>query len=123
MNHTREKRLQEMRRHKRVRAKIKGSHERPRLSVFRSGRHITVQLIDDVAGRTLAAASDGDVNAGAGAGAGGKNNAVSASVGALIAKRALEKKINQAVFDRGPYRYHGAVKTVADAARKGGLTL
>ena len=123
MNHTQEKRLKETRRHKRVRAKIKGSAERPRLSVFRSGRHIAVQLIDDGAGRTIIAASDRDVNTDGKKKISGKNNAASALVGALIAERALEKKINRAVFDRGSYQYHGAVKTVAEAARKEGLTL
>ena len=91
--------------------------------MFRSGRHITLQLIDDIAGRTLVAAHDREIDAGEKKKIKGKNNTAAAMVGALIAQRAGEKKINRAVFDRGPYRYQGAVKTIADAARKGGLTL
>ena len=123
MNHTQEKKIKKMRRHRRVRAKIKGSPERPRLSVFRSGRHITLQLIDDIAGRTIVAAHDREIPAGGKKKISGKNNTAAALVGSLIAERAREKKINRAVFDRGPYRYQGAVKAIADAARRGGLTL
>lgn len=103
--------MQYARRSSRVRAKIIGTAERPRLSVFRSGRRISVQLIDDRSGHTLASA------------AGEKSRASAARVGALIARRGSEKKINRAVFDRGGYRYHGAVKAVAEAARKGGMAL
>lgn len=97
------------RRHKRVRAKIRGTSERPRLSVFRSNRHILAQLVDDESGKTIASAND----------MGPKKTAE--KVGEEIAKKALEKKITTVVFDRGGYKYHGAVKSVAEGARKGGL--
>lgn len=116
---TREKRI---RRHARIRARIHGTAERPRLSVFRSGRHFGAQLIDDTVGRTLVAADDREA---AGSAKGkkyrGKNIAVANLIGALIAKKAFEKDIHRAVFDRGGWRYHGAIKALADAARKGGL--
>lgn len=110
-----------------MRAKVAGTGERPRLSVFRSLRHISVQLIDDTEGRTIASASDHEAGLARQSGSakkktGGKT-AAAALVGALIAERGLEKKINRAVFDRGGRRYHGAVRAVAEAARKGGLNL
>lgn len=116
-----DKRLKRIRRHKRLRAKIQGTNERPRLSVFRSHKHIWVQLIDDTLGRTLAAASDLEFVKGK-----NKNNSVKsielgARVGELIAKKALERKITSVVFDRGGYKYHGLVKAVAEGARKAGL--
>ncbi|MBI3631073.1 MAG: 50S ribosomal protein L18 [Candidatus Sungbacteria bacterium] len=118
--HTREKRI---RRHRRIRARMHGTAERPRMSVFRSSRYIWVQLIDDVAGHTLIWASD-RMDAGKGKPSARAGNVASAArVGELIAKRALEKNIQCAVFDRGGYRYHGAVKALADGARKAGLTL
>ncbi len=122
MNHTEEKRSQYARRKKRVRAKVMGTSERPRLSVFRSLRHVSVQLIDDTEGRTIASASDREIGSTNKKKTGGKT-AAAALVGALIAERGLEKKINSAVFDRGGRRYHGAVAAVAEAARKGGLNL
>lgn len=113
---TKQKRL---RRHRRVRAKIKGTGARPRMSVFRSHKHLTVQLIDDIAGRTIAAAGDRDITA---KDRGGRMG-VAALLGAAIAEKAAARKITKAVFDRGGYRYHGIVRAIADGARKGGLEL
>jgi large subunit ribosomal protein L18 len=107
---------QERRRH-RVRSKVRGTAERPRLSVFRSSKHIYAQLIDDMTGATLAAAS----TAGKAAKYGGNVKAAT-EVGAKLAEAAKAKGIQRAAFDRGHYRYHGRVKALADAARKGGLT-
>lgn len=103
----------------RVRAKIGGTSERPRLSVFRSNRYLWVQLIDDAAGQTIAAASDKDLQMKKREG----RMASAQNIGMLIAKRAAERKITRAVFDRGPYRYHGLVRAVAEGARKAGLQL
>ena len=100
-------------RHARVRTKIAGTAERPRLAVFRSLTHIYAQLIDDLGGKTLAAASDADAT--------GTKSARAAAAGTLLAERAKAAGIEQVVFDRGGYRYHGRVKALADAARKGGL--
>lgn len=104
-------------RHKRVRGKINGTAERPRLNVFRSTSNIYAQLIDDEKGVTLASAStlDKEFN-----GYGGNKEAAKI-VGNLIAKRALEKGISEVVFDRGGYVFHGRVKELADGAREGGL--
>lgn len=108
------------RRHERVRRKIRGTASRPRLCVFRSLSHIYAQIIDDEAGRTLAAASDVE-KADAGSRNGKKKVDVAAQVGDLVAKRAQEKGVEQVVFDRGGYRFHGRVKALAEAARKAGL--
>lgn len=108
------KRTQAARRARRVRAKIMGTAERPRLSVFRSLKHISVQLIDDTQGKTLAAANDNAL-------AGKKPLERAAAVGQKIAELAKGKGIATVVFDRGQYRYHGRVKAVADAAREAGL--
>jgi large subunit ribosomal protein L18 len=107
-------------RHARVRRKVKGTSERPRLAVFRSLNHVYAQVIDDSQGVTLAAAStldselrgqrDGKVKA-----------ETSKGVGQLIARRAKERGVSEVVFDRGGYKYHGRVKALADAAREGGL--
>jgi len=105
-------------RHTRVRKKVHGTPERPRLCVFRSLRHIYVQVVDDSRGHTLAAASSAEVAGGANT---GSKLAVSQSVGKLVAERALSKGINQVVFDRGGYKYHGRVKALAEASREGGL--
>jgi large subunit ribosomal protein L18 len=107
-------------RHKRVRKKIMGTPERPRLNVFRSLKHIYAQIIDDYAGRTLVAASTLDRELRDKIRYGGNIEAAK-QVGALIAKRALEKGIKKVVFDRGGYLYHGRVKALAEAAREGGL--
>jgi large subunit ribosomal protein L18 len=108
------------RRHERVRKRVSGTDARPRLCVFRSLKHIYVQLIDDGLGQTIAAAStlDDEIETDLA----DKNKRGKAElVGALVAKRAKEKGIHQVVFDRGGYRYHGRVKALADAARKAGL--
>jgi large subunit ribosomal protein L18 len=96
------------------------SHGRPRLSVFRSSKNIYAQIIDDSAGKTLAAASTLDAGLKAGLKT-GADKAAAAAVGKLVAERALAAGITQVVFDRGSYLYHGRVKTLADAAREGGL--
>jgi large subunit ribosomal protein L18 len=105
-------------RHFRVRKRIKGTPERPRLAVYRSLQHIYAQVIDDIKGHTLAAAStlDPDLR-----GAEGNKVADAQRVGRLVAERAREKGIETVVFDRGGYLYHGRVKALAEAAREGGL--
>ena len=107
-------------RHRRVRKKVGGTAERPRLCVFRSLRGIYVQVIDDTRGHTLAAASSLEQQSSNGAEPVNKTS-VSAEVGRLIAQRALAQGITSVVFDRGGYKYHGRVKALADAAREGGL--
>ena len=108
------------RRHERVRKRVSGADTRPRLCVFRSLKHIYAQLIDDGSGQTIASASTLDTEIETDSA--NKNKRGKAElVGALVAKRAQEKGINQVVFDRGGYRYHGRVKALADAARKAGL--
>jgi large subunit ribosomal protein L18 len=108
------------RRHRRVRQRISGTAERPRLSVFRSLTHIYAQLIDDIAGRTLLACST--VDAEVRGQLDGKNKSADAAVvGGALAARAKELGISSVVFDRGGYLYHGRVKALADAARAGGL--
>ena len=108
------------RRHARVRAKVEGTTSRPRLCVFRSLDHIYAQIIDDSQGHTLTSASTLDPEMKDGAV--GKVKAAKAElVGSLVAKRALSKGINQVVFDRGGYKYHGRVKALAEAARREGL--
>ena len=104
--------------HTRIRLKLKGSEERPRLAVFRSLKHIYAQVINDREGRTLVAASSGEKKAGVGSGG---NLAGAKEVGKLIAERAKSKGISKVVFDRGGYLYHGRVKALADAARAAGL--
>ena len=107
------------RRRRRVRAKVFGLPNRPRLNVFRSTKHIYAQLIDDEAGHTLAAASSLDVDVRGQADL--KKTDEATAVGKLLAQRAQAKQIKQVVFDRAGYRYHGRVKAVADGAREGGL--
>ena len=104
-------------RHKRVRGKISGTAECPRLNVFRSTKNIYAQIIDDVKGVTLVAASslDKEFNGNGG------NKEAARKVGEMIAKRALDKGISEVVFDRGGYIYHGRVKELAEGAREGGL--
>ena len=104
--------------HKRIRRKVSGSAERPRLAVFRSLKHIYAQLIDDHAHRTLVSASSGEKNSSIGSGG---NIAGAKGVGKLIADRAKAQGISKVVFDRGGYLYHGRVKALADAAREAGL--
>jgi large subunit ribosomal protein L18 len=103
--------------HKRIRRKLSGTVERPRLAVFRSVAHIYAQVIDDVAGTTLVSASSVDK----GAKTDGGNVAAAKTIGKLVAERAREKGIKSVVFDRGGYQYHGRVKALADAARAAGL--
>jgi large subunit ribosomal protein L18 len=109
-----------VRRHLRVRKKVTGTPERPRLCVFRSLNHIYAQVVDDNAHATLAQASSTDPSLKASQKSGG-NTAAAQAVGKLIAARALDKGIKQVVFDRGGYLYHGRVKALAQAAREGGL--
>jgi large subunit ribosomal protein L18 len=107
-------------RHRRVRKKIVGVPERPRLAVYRSNRHVYAQLIDDSAGRTVASASTmvGDAE-----GPGGAPKDRARAVGHALATRALQAGVTRAVFDRGGFRFHGRVKAIADGAREGGLEL
>ena len=112
-----DRKMERTRRHIRVRRKISGTADRPRLCVYRSNSNIYVQIIDDVAGNTLAQAStlDKEIKTTH------ANKEAAKEVGALIAKRAADKKIDTVVFDRGGYIYHGIVKELAEAAREGGL--
>lgn len=103
-----------MRRHLRVRRRLAGTAERPRLVIFRSLKHITAQLVDDDARRTLLTVSD--------KGLPGKKSERASEVGKLVAARAKEAGVSKVVFDRAGYRYHGRVKALADAAREGGLS-
>ncbi len=104
--------------HKRIRRKVSGTTERPRLTIFRSVNHIYAQIIDDVQGQTLASASTTEKDL---RGASGGNVEAAGRVGRALAERAAAKGIEQVVFDRGGYRYHGRVKALADAARAAGL--
>ncbi len=127
MSTEKNKQNKRIRRHQRVRAKVWGTSERPRLSVFRSNRHIWAQLIDDKSSKTLAMASDLELS-------GKREKAVKKSfrkttglqeiagkVGELLANKAGDLKITSVVFDRGGYKYHGIVKKIAEGARQGGL--
>jgi len=110
-----------VRRHRRVRKKVHGTPERPRLAVFRSNRHISAQVIDDLTGRTLAAASTTEPTLRDSGDAGTGNVAAARQVGALVAERARAAGVEKVVFDRGGYIYHGRVAAVANAARDAGL--
>jgi large subunit ribosomal protein L18 len=110
--------VRRVRRKQRVRNSIQGTAERPRLSVFRSSKHVYAQLIDDFAGKTLAAAGTAGKDPYA---AYGGNIKAAKSVGKKIAELAKAKGISKVAFDRGYYRYHGRIKALADAAREGGL--
>lgn len=114
MNRVRQQRL---RRHRRVRKKVHGSSERPRLVVFRSNKHLYAQVVDDLGGRTLAAASSLDPSIREKT----EGKEQPSEVGKLVAQRAKEKGIKSVVFDRGGYMFHGRVKALADAARQEGL--
>lgn len=120
MKAIKEKIARRLKRHRTVRKRVAGTAERPRLCVHRSLGHIYCQLIDDEAGRTLVSAATMERSVREQVPHGG-NIAAAKQIGTLIAKRALEKGITQVVFDRGGYRYHGRVKTLADAAREAGL--
>ena len=108
---------QRKKRHMRVRRKISGTPERPRLNVFRSEKHIYAQVIDDAAGRTLCSASSVEKDFKGR----GSNKEAAQKVGKMVAERAVAKGIENVVFDRGGYIYHGRVKELAEAAREGGL--
>ena len=112
-----DRKMERTRRHIRVRRKISGTAQRPRLCVYRSNSNLYVQIIDDVAGNTLVSAStlDKEIKTKH------ANKEAAKEVGTLIAKRAADKKIESVVFDRGGYIYHGVVKELAEAAREGGL--
>ena len=112
-----DRKLERTRRHIRVRTKVSGTAERPRLCVYRSNSNIYAQIIDDVAGNTLVSASTLDKSVKTKK----SNKEAAKEVGALIAKKALEKNVKTVVFDRGGYIYHGIVKELAEAAREGGL--
>ncbi len=109
--------ISRLKRHKRVRAKISGTAQKPRLCVFRSNSNIYAQIIDDVAGKTLVSASSLDKDFEGS----GSNKEAAKKVGLAVAKKALDNGIETVVFDRGGYLYHGRVKELADGAREGGL--
>jgi len=109
---------QRKKRHKRVRSKISGTPERPRLNVFRSEKHIYAQIIDDINGVTLCSASSVEKDFEGT----GSNKEAAQKVGKMVAERAVKKGVDTVVFDRGGYIYHGRVKELAEAAREGGLT-
>ncbi|HAL50039.1 MAG: ribosomal protein L18 [Candidatus Uhrbacteria bacterium GW2011_GWD2_41_121] len=113
---TKYKRSHIVRRAHRTRSRIRGTQERPRLTVFRSSKHITAQVINDEVGVVLAQAADLHVDA-----TGKKPVEIAALVGAEVAKRAMEAGVTKVVFDRGAYLYHGRVKALADSAREKGL--
>jgi len=116
-----ERRQARLKRKVRVRRKVRGTSERPRLSIYRSAKHIYAQIIDDVSNTTLVAASTVNKDAADGLKSTGNVDAAKA-VGVLVAKKALEKNIQQVVFDRNGFLYHGRVKALADAARETGLS-
>ena len=118
MNSAKYKRDARIRRHARVRKHVRGTAERPRLAVYRSNKHISAQIIDDRAGRTLAAAStlEADLRGG-----GTSNKDAATRVGQLVAQRAREAGVERVVFDRGGFLYHGRAAAVAEAAREAGL--
>jgi large subunit ribosomal protein L18 len=108
--------IQKISRQKRIRAKIKGTAVKPRLSVFRSNKYIYAQVIDDVKAHTIVGASESEITAKDT----NKTNKAK-ELGKIIAKKAIAKKVSEVIFDRGSYRYHGRVKAVAEGAREGGL--
>jgi large subunit ribosomal protein L18 len=116
------RRLGRARRHFRVRKKVSGTPARPRLVVTRSARHITAQVVDDLAGRTLASASTLEPDVRAMSAQGGDKSARARQVGALLAQRATGQGIEAVVFDRGGNAYHGRIAALADSARENGLT-
>ncbi len=118
MKKAKEKRDKKIRRHVKVRHKISGTDKRPRLSVFKSNKGIYIQLINDRNGQTLVSVNSKEIKK-----AKDKKVDIAFKAGKLLAEKALKKKIKEVVFDRGPYRYHGRVKAVADGAREAGLVL
>ncbi|MFG0307040.1 MAG: 50S ribosomal protein L18 [Phycisphaerales bacterium JB040] len=119
MDKQKDKLVRRTRRRIGIRKRVQGTPERPRMSIYRSLNHIYVQVIDDLAGATVASASTRDKAFGAKGGTG--NAAAAAEVGKLIAERARQAGVSSVVFDRGGFKYHGRVKALADAAREGGL--
>ena len=115
MNRQKQKNLKREIRHKRVRSRVSGVLERPRLAVFKANKHIYAQLIDDGAGKTLASASTIEVKTK------GKKSDLAKEVGKLVASKALAKNIKAVKFDRGGFAYHGRIKALAEGAREGGL--
>ena len=115
MNNQKQKLYKRSIRRKRVRSRVTGSEDRPRLSVFKANAHIYAQLIDDATGKTLASASSKEVKAK------GKKSDAAKEVGKILAAKALAKSIKAVKFDRGGFAYHGRVKALADGAREGGL--
>lgn len=111
------KKLKRIKRHKKIRKSVSGNSTKPRLSVFRSHNHIYAQLIDDSKGRTLLCVSDLELKTK------GKKSDVAKAVGELLAKKAKDAKIKRAIFDRGGFKYHGRVKSLADGARGAGLII
>ncbi len=118
MDRAKDRRISRDRIRKRIRSKVSGTAERPRLAVKKSLKHIYAQVIDDANGKTIVAASTRDKESGV---KGGSNQAAAKAVGALIAKKAKDKGVKRVVFDRGGYQYHGNIKALADAARENGL--
>ncbi len=118
MDKHKHKAIRRQRRHRGIRKRITGSPTRPRLAVYKSLKHIHAQIIDDLAGKTLVAASSLEEVSGAGKSG---NSKAAAIVGKLLAQRAKEAGITQVSFDRGGFKYHGRVKALGDAAREGGL--
>jgi large subunit ribosomal protein L18 len=121
MNHQKAKERQRLRRRHHVRSRITGTSERPRLTVFRSSKHIYAQLIDDLTGRTLASASSVVKKTEKSNSVYGGNVKAAKSVGLRLAEAAKSAGISKAAFDRGHYKYHGRIKALADGAREGGL--
>jgi large subunit ribosomal protein L18 len=119
MSNVKDKQVARARRHHRVRKRVSGTAARPRLAVFRSNRHIAAQVIDDVSGRTLAAASS--LEAGVRSAGTTGNRSASGAVGKALAERALAAGVTKVAFDRGGFLYHGRVAALADAAREAGL--
>jgi len=118
MRKVQDKNERRLRIHSRIRRRVKGEVERPRLAVFRSLNHIYAQVIDDRAGRTLVSASSAEKNSAVKTGG---NLAAAKAIGQLVAERALANGVKKVVFDRGGYIYHGRIKALAEAARKAGL--
>lgn len=115
-----DKQIKRKRRHDRIRKKVKGTTERPRVSVYRSLKHIYIQIIDDVKGNTLVSASTRD-KAFSGISTNKSNIKMATETGKLVAERAISKGIKAVVFDRGGYKYHGCIKAIADAMREKGM--
>ncbi len=124
MNIQKQKNLKRAIRHKRVRSRVSGAADRPRLSVFKANRHIYAQLIDDASGKTLAEASTlklVSAKGGSASGGKGKKSDLAKEVGKSVATKALAKNIKAVKFDRGGFAYHGRIKALAEGAREGGL--